>query len=99
MFATLNDSQIQLLDGNIFEGIFSTFSPQLEVVLELVHTVDPSEPDKINVESVTSKVIFRSQMIVMMSSKDVELDFATKGMYSSYVNVYHYIFNMCHVFL
>lgn len=61
--------------------------------------MDPSEPDKINVESVTSKVIFRSQMIVMMSSKDVELDFATKGMYSSSVNVYHYIFNMSLVFL
>ncbi len=71
--------QIQLSNGKIFEGIFSTFSPQLEVVLELVHTVDPSQPDKIDVKSVSREVVFGSQMIVMMSSKDVELDYATKG--------------------
>lgn len=71
--------QIQLSNGKIFEGIFSTFSPQLEVVLELVHTVDPNQPDKIDVKSVSREVVFGSQMIVMMSSKDVELDYATKG--------------------
>lgn len=73
-----NTVQIQLSNGKIFEGIFSTFSPQLEVVLELVHTVDPSQPDKIDVKSVSREVVFGSQMIVMMSSKDVELDYATK---------------------
>ena len=71
--------QIQLSNGKIFEGIFSTFSPQLEVVLELVHTVDPSQPDKIDIKTVAREVVFGSQMIVMMSSKDVELDYATKG--------------------
>lgn len=72
--------QIQLSNGKIFEGIFSTFSPQLEVVLELVHTVDPNQPDKIDVKTVSKEVVFGSQLIVTMSSKDVELDYATKGM-------------------
>ena len=71
--------QIQLSNGKIFEGIFSTFSPQLEVVLELVHTVDPNQPDKIDVKTVSKEVVFGSQLIVTMSSKDVELDYATKG--------------------
>lgn len=79
--------QIQLSNGKIFEGIFSTFSPQLEVVLELVHTVDPSQPDKIDIKTVSREVVFGSQMIVMMSSKDVELDYATKGtsLYSGFM--------------
>ena len=71
--------KIQLSNGKIFEGIFSTFSPQLEVVLELVHTVDPNHPDKIDIKSVSREVVFGSQLIVTMSSKDVELDYATKG--------------------
>ena len=69
-------------NGKIFEGIFSAFSPQLEVVLELVHTVDPNQPDKIDITTVTKEVVFGSQLIVMMSSKDVELDYATKGRFS-----------------
>lgn len=74
-------SQIQLSNGKIFEGIFSTFSPQLEVVLELVHMVDPNQPDKIDVKTVSKEIVFGSQLIVTMSSKDVELDYATKGTY------------------
>ena len=49
------------------------------MVLQLVHTVDPSQPDKIDIKTVSREVVFGSQMIVMMSSKDVELDYATKG--------------------
>ena len=45
----------------------------------MVHTVDTSQPDKIDINSVSKEVVFASQMIVMMSSKDVELDYATKG--------------------
>ena len=82
--------QIQLSNGKIFEGIFSTFSPQLEVVLELVHTVDPSQPDKIDVKSVSREVVFGSQMIVMMSSKDVELDYATKGIIDDAFIIIHF---------
>lgn len=71
--------QVQLISGAIFEGIFSTFSPQLEVVLELAHTIDPSQPDIIDVTSVSREVVFNPQVIVTMTSKDVELDYATKG--------------------
>lgn len=41
--------------------------------------MDPNEPDKIDVNSIAREVVFGSQMIVTMSSKDVELDYATKG--------------------
>jgi len=80
-----NTVQIQLSNGKIFEGIFSTFSPQLEVVLELVHTVDPNQPEKIDVSSVAREVVFGSQLIVTMSSKDVELDYARKGKEHSFL--------------
>jgi len=78
-----NTVQIQLSNGKIFEGIFSTFSPQLEVVLELVHTVDPNQPDKIDVKTISKEVVFGSQLIVTMSSKDVELDYATKDTFAT----------------
>ncbi len=69
----LDSLQIRLSNGKIFEGIFSTFSPQLEVVLELVHTVDPERPDVIDVKTVSREVVFGPQLIVTMSSKDVEV--------------------------
>jgi len=78
-----NTVQIQLSNGKIFEGIFSTFSPQLEVVLELVHTVDPTKPDKIDLQTVSQEVVFGSQLIVTMSSKDVELDYARKDSFAT----------------
>ena len=45
----------------------------------MVHTVDPNQPEKIDVSSVAREVVFGSQLIVTMSSKDVELDYARKG--------------------
>ena len=41
-----------------FEGIFHTFSPNFEMVLEWVHKVDPQNPDCISVEFIQEKMIF-----------------------------------------
>ncbi len=40
------------MNGAIYEGIFRTFSSQLELTIELVHLVDKDDPDKISEDAV-----------------------------------------------
>ena len=41
-------------DGIVYEGVFRTFSPDLDITLEQVHQVDPEDPSKINPDTVKS---------------------------------------------
>merc|ERR1719189_2523067 len=38
--------QVETIDGNIHEGLFRTFSPDLEITLEQAHLIDPKNPTK-----------------------------------------------------
>ena len=61
-----------------FEGIFKTFSPQMEMVLELVHEVDAEMPDCVKHETMKEKMVFPIKDIVRYYAIDVDLNFATK---------------------
>ena len=43
---------VELDDGMVYEGVFRTFSPDLDITLEQAHKVDPDDPTKINPDSV-----------------------------------------------
>ena len=48
-------------------------------MLELAHQVDPNDSSKIRPESVVDKLIFRPSDIVAIEVKDVDLEYATRG--------------------
>jgi len=70
--------RVETQNGAEFEGIFHTFSPMFEMVLEWVHKVDPTTPDCISVDFVQEKMIFNIKDIVRFYAVDVDLEYASK---------------------
>ena len=67
------------MDGEKFEGVFTTWSPELDIVLEQCHRVDPEKPSgHIEADSVKSKMVFKANTVVRCYVTDVDLDFSTK---------------------
>ena len=62
----------------MFEGIFETFSPQMEMVLKLVHEVDIEMPDCVKYETLKEKMVFPVKDIVQYEAFDVDQNYATK---------------------
>lgn len=67
------------MTGGIYEGIFRTFSAQFEIVVELAHKIDTSNPLFISMDSIVDKIIFRPHDIIKLEIPDTDLEFATRG--------------------
>ncbi|GAB6030243.1 hypothetical protein CHUAL_005920 [Chamberlinius hualienensis] len=80
--------RVQTVEGPVYEGIFRTFSPQFELVMEMGHKVDPAIPPRAGQLTISSKddiiptLIFSSKDVVMMISANTDLDYATKDTFT-----------------
>lgn len=70
--------RVETQNNQEFEGIFKTFSPDCEMVLELVHKINPEMPDCIDYQTVQEKIVFPMKDVVRYYAIDVDLGFATK---------------------
>ncbi|GAB0093013.1 hypothetical protein DMENIID0001_080650 [Sergentomyia squamirostris] len=80
-----NTVQLLTRSGVTFEGIFRTFSPQFEVVLEMAHRVEVVEKEEsnFNASTVVDILIFKPTDIVSILAKDVDLDYATRDYFQT----------------
>ena len=70
--------KIETVDGNVYEGIFRTFSPLLELLVDQAHLVDAQDPGKICEEDVKA-MVFNMKDVIRCSAIDTDLDYAIKG--------------------
>lgn len=63
-------------DGIIYEGVFRTFSPDLDITLDQVHQVDPEDPSRINPETVNPTGVFNMKRIIRCVAVNVDLNAA-----------------------
>lgn len=88
--------QVQVRDGELFEGVFRTVSPELEIVLETAHPVEPgaqSESSSLSrlmaslgrggeQQQLVELMIFRLVDVVAMCAPNADLDFATRDSFT-----------------
>ena len=66
-------------DGKIYEGVFRTFSPEMDVTLAEVHQVDPNDPTRVDPLTVKSTGVFSMKRILRCVAVDVDLNYAKDG--------------------
>lgn len=71
--------QIQTKTNDLIEGVFTTFSPNFDLVLDMAHPVSRSDPAHINPETIKRKMIFTAPDIVTIKVANVDLEYATRG--------------------
>lgn len=68
---------IQTQNGSLFDGILTAWSPNVDIVLEQVHQIDPKNYDRekyIDPSKVKAKMIFPISTIEQCKAIDVDLD-------------------------
>lgn len=71
-----NIVKVETDDGIVFEGVFRTFSPDLDITLEQVHQVDPEDPNRIDPATVKSTGVFNMNRIIRCVAQEVDLNAA-----------------------
>ncbi|XP_067118145.1 ataxin-2-like protein isoform X3 [Centruroides vittatus] len=79
---------VRVKNGNIYEGVFRTFSQEMDVVLEMARLIDNNQAASclfngtilplMTEDLITEKLIFKLHDIVMLSAINIDLDYATK---------------------
>lgn len=74
-----NVVQVRLRSGNIYEGVFRTFSQNFDVALELPFCIKTSKNAPDEGKSVPNYMIFPYDNVVSISAKDFDSQYATVG--------------------
>ncbi|KAI9579862.1 hypothetical protein GQX74_000650 [Glossina fuscipes] len=78
-----NVVQMRLRSGNIYEGVFRTFSQGFDVALELPSCIKSSKNAPEEIKSVPNFMIFPSDTVVSISAKDFDSQYATVGSFQT----------------
>ncbi|XP_026106334.1 ataxin-2-like isoform X4 [Carassius auratus] len=70
--------ELKVKNGLIYEGVFKTYGPECDIVLDAAHrkSVDPSVGPRR--EDIVESIIFKSSDVVVVHFKDVDLSYAKK---------------------
>nr|XP_043881949.1 ataxin-2 isoform X8 [Solea senegalensis] len=70
--------ELKVKNGAVFEGVFKTYGPECDLVLDAAHRKSPELSIGPRKEDIVESIIFKASDVVVVTFKDVDLSFAKK---------------------
>ncbi|XP_058493290.1 ataxin-2 isoform X14 [Solea solea] len=70
--------ELKVKNGAVFEGVFKTYGPECDLVLDAAHRKSPELGIGPRKEDIVESIIFKASDVVVVTFKDVDLSFAKK---------------------
>ncbi|XP_053257233.1 ataxin-2 isoform X1 [Podarcis raffonei] len=74
--------EVQVKNGNIYEGVFKTYSSKCDLVLDAAHRKTAESSPGPKREDIIESILFKSSDFVMVQFKDMDSSYARKGTYA-----------------
>ncbi|MGH0123600.1 UNVERIFIED_CONTAM: hypothetical protein FKN15_050202 [Acipenser sinensis] len=80
--ATGTKCELKVKNGVIYEGVFKTYSPKCDLVLDAAHRKSPDVGLCPKREDILESIIFKASDVVVVQFKDVDLNYARKDTFT-----------------
>ncbi|XP_038164033.1 ataxin-2 isoform X6 [Cyprinodon tularosa] len=70
--------ELKVKNGAAYEGVFKTYGPECDLVLDAAHRNSPESNIGPRKEDIVESIIFKASDVVVVTFKDVDLNFARK---------------------
>ncbi|XP_070689642.1 ataxin-2 isoform X4 [Pempheris klunzingeri] len=70
--------ELKVKNGAVYEGVFKTYGPECDLVLDAAHRKSPEPCIAPRKEDIVESIIFKASDVVVVTFKDVDLNFARK---------------------
>ncbi|XP_051923144.1 ataxin-2 isoform X3 [Hippocampus zosterae] len=70
--------ELKVKNGAVYEGVFKTYGPECDLVLDAAHRKSPEPSAGPKKEDIVESIVFKASDVVAVSFKDVDLNFARK---------------------
>ncbi|KAF7687270.1 hypothetical protein HF521_014498 [Silurus meridionalis] len=73
-----NKCELKVKNGAVYEGVFKTYGPECDLVLDAAHRKSPEPSVVPRREDIVESIIFKASDVVVVHFKDVDLSYAKK---------------------
>uniref|UniRef100_G3NSL2 Sm domain-containing protein n=1 Tax=Gasterosteus aculeatus aculeatus TaxID=481459 RepID=G3NSL2_GASAC len=70
--------ELKVKNGAVYEGVFKTYGPECDLVLDAAHRKSPEPSIAPRKEDIVESIVFKASDVVVVTFKDVDLNFARK---------------------
>ncbi|XP_024131674.1 ataxin-2 isoform X4 [Oryzias melastigma] len=70
--------ELEVKNGSVYEGVFKTYGPECDLVLDAAHRKSPEPSIGPRKEDIVESIIFKASDVVVVTFKDVDPNFARK---------------------
>ncbi|KAM9330899.1 ataxin-2 [Gastrophryne carolinensis] len=70
--------EVHVKSGSVYEGVFKTYSPKCDLVLDAAHTKNKDSVGGPKREDIVDSILFKSSDFVMVQFKDMDVNYARR---------------------